>query len=111
MKTRIAVLALLLLSVGSYALAVCPGTLEILNEGLPMGFENEPYYADLEAWGGTPPYTWSIHSGSLPPGLSLNPSTGEITGTPTQTGYWTVCIRLTDSAGCHRTQCFEIYIV
>ena len=32
---------------------------------------------------GTPPYTWSLVSGALPPGLSLNASAGVISGTPT----------------------------
>ena len=43
------------------------------------------YNSLLVATGGTPPYTYSI-TGSLPPGLSLDPSTGIITGTPTGGG-------------------------
>ena len=39
----------------------------------------------LAATGGTPPYTWSLTSGTLPAGLMLNASTGALTGTPTQT--------------------------
>jgi uncharacterized repeat protein (TIGR01451 family) len=35
----------------------------------------------LIATGGTPPYIWQITDGALPSGLSLDPSTGEITGT------------------------------
>ena len=40
------------------------------------------YSLFLEATGGTLPYTWSV-SGSLPADLSLNPSSGEISGIPT----------------------------
>lgn len=36
--------------------------------------------------GGTGPFR--LVSGSLPPGLSLNPTTGELSGTPTQTGSY-----------------------
>ena len=38
------------------------------------------------ASGGSPPYAWSISAGSLPPGLTLDPVTGNIFGTPSQTG-------------------------
>jgi hypothetical protein len=40
----------------------------------------------LQASGGTPAYTWSIASGSLPAGLTLAATTGVISGTPTATG-------------------------
>ena len=44
------------------------------------------FSSKLVATGGVPPYTFSIVSGSLPPGLTLNTSTGAITGTPTTAG-------------------------
>jgi hypothetical protein len=47
---------------------------------------NTPYNSSLLATGGTPAFTFSIASGSLPPGLTLNPATGAITGTPTTAG-------------------------
>src|ERR1017187_6785291 len=47
--------------------------------------------------GGTSPYTFSIGSGSLPPGLTLNTSTGAVTGTPTAAGTFT--IKVTDADG------------
>jgi hypothetical protein len=49
---------------------------------LLTGSQKEPYTATLSAAGGTPPYTWTIVSGGLPSGLSLNSSTGVISGTP-----------------------------
>ena len=54
---------------------------------LPGGVVGVPYSQALSATGGTTPYTWSIASGgSLPAGLTLNTSTGVISGTPTATG-------------------------
>ena len=42
-----------------------------------------PYTATPTVSGGTGPYTWSVTNGSLPAGLTINPTTGAITGTPT----------------------------
>ena len=47
------------------------------------------YSVTLAATGGTPPYAWSVSSGSLPGGLSLAPGTGIISGTPTAAGIGT----------------------
>ncbi len=65
---------------------------------LPPAELNTPYVATLEAIGGTAPYTWSVASGSLPPGLSLA-SDGTISGTPTATGTFTFSLRVVDSLG------------
>lgn len=50
------------------------------------GTLGQSYSASPSASGGAGNYTYSITSGSLPPGLSMNSSTGAITGTPTATG-------------------------
>src|SRR5208337_1291142 len=48
-----------------------PPPLTILTQSLPNGTVNSPYSASLQATGGTPPYKWSITSGTLPVGLAL----------------------------------------
>lgn len=53
----------------------------------------------VSAAGGTEPYTFLEESGSLPPGLTLNASTGAVTGTPTQAGTYSVDLQVTDDAG------------
>ena len=55
------------------------------------------YSSTLTAGGGTPPYTFSITQGSLPAGLTLNSTTGAITGTPTTGGAQQFAAVATDS--------------
>jgi Putative Ig domain len=50
---------------------------------LPAATVGQPYSYQLTENGGVPPFAWSITSGSLPAGLSLNGTTGVISGTPT----------------------------
>ena len=71
--------------------------LVITTTSLPSGTVGEPYSATLAAAGGGTPYRWSATG--LLAGLTLNPSTGSITGTPTTGGLRTVAITLTDGAG------------
>ena len=79
--------------------------LSITTTGLPAGVVNSSYQnALLQANGGVQPYTWSISAGSLPSGLTLNASTGAITGTPTATGTTSFTVKVTDStAPTHET--------
>jgi hypothetical protein len=65
-----------------------------------------PFSTALHASGGSAPYTWSVASGSLPPGLALL-SDGTIAGTPTQAGSTTFTARATDSAAPSRTSATE----
>ncbi|MEW5768098.1 MAG: Ig domain-containing protein [bacterium] len=73
-------------------------TLTITTTSLPDGQVGASYSDTLTAAGGTPPYTWSIISGNLPDGLSLNSSTGLISGTPTTPDTFTFAIQVTDSS-------------
>jgi hypothetical protein len=73
------------------------GTLTITTTTLPIGTINTPYNALLAANGGITPYTWSIASGSLPVGLSLNSSTGLISGTPGAAGLAEFSVKVTDA--------------
>jgi uncharacterized protein (TIGR03437 family) len=55
----------------------------VTTSSLPSGTVGVAYSQTLSASGGTPPYTnWTVSVGSLPPGLSLNASSGVISGTP-----------------------------
>jgi hypothetical protein len=67
-----------------------PSTLAAVT-GTPLG-------ANFTATGGTSPYSWQIASGALPPGVSLNSSTGAIAGTPTAAGTFNATLQVTDSA-------------
>ncbi len=72
--------------------------LAISTTSLPSGQEGVAYSTTLTATGGTTPYTWSLTSGALPAGLSLNASTGVISGTPEATASATpLTFKVTDS--------------
>jgi len=62
------------------------------------GIQGQSFIRQLPAAGGIPPYTWTLVSGTLPPGLSLT-SNGRIVGTPTSAGTFTYRLKLTDSKG------------
>ena len=72
------------------------GAAEAQQPSLTVG---KPFAEHTLAYGGLAPDTWSIASGTLPAGLTLNPSTGLISGTPTTpVAASTVVLRVTDSA-------------
>jgi large repetitive protein len=62
---------------------------------LTLAQSNTPYSLQLSATGATSP-TWSVSSGSLPAGITLNSSTGLLAGTPTATGDFTFKITATE---------------
>jgi hypothetical protein len=57
-----------------------------------------PYSASLSGSGGKPPYAWSVSSGTLPPGLSIDANTGAISGTPAALGTYNFTIQLSDAS-------------
>ncbi|HVB05115.1 MAG TPA: putative Ig domain-containing protein, partial [Acidimicrobiales bacterium] len=83
--------------IGAYQLASAP-PLSVTTTSLPAGQVGASYSASLAATGGTMPYTWAVTTGSLPPGLSLDASTGAITGKPTGASATTdFSVTVTDS--------------
>jgi Putative Ig domain len=58
-----------------------------------------PFSAQMVVTGGTSPFTFALIAGSLPPGLTLDPSTGIISGTPTGAGSFSYTIQVTDANG------------
>ena len=72
------------------------GTLTVTTSSLPNGTINTPYNSLLSANGGITPYSWTISSGALPAGLSLNPRSGLISGAPGAAGTTSVTVKVTD---------------
>jgi len=77
--------------------AAAPAPLAVATTELAAATVGTPYSATLAATGGTPPYTWTLASGSLPLGLSLDRS-GAISGTPTSSGPFPLTVRVRDAA-------------
>ena len=88
--------------------------LQITTPGsLPNGSFNQAYSAALSATGATPPpYTFTVISGSLPPGLGLVTANGNtsIAGTPTARGIFDFVLQVSDTGGRATTRNFAIEI-
>jgi len=76
---------------------VSTGGLTVLTNSLAMGSIGQAYTASLKASGGTPPYKWTLSSGTLPSGVTFSQSTGQLSGTPTQSGPFTLTFGVQDS--------------
>ncbi|WP_266158281.1 Ig-like domain-containing protein [Dyella silvatica] len=82
----------------SYTLAINMATLALTPSSLPNGVAETAYNQNLVASGGITPYTYAVSSGALPTGVTLNASSGSLTGTPTVAGHFAFAIRVVDSS-------------
>ena len=95
----------------AFALRIVAAPLGITTTSpMPNGLRGNYYSQALTGAGGITPYTWSILSGALPPGLALD-GLGDITGTPTNLGTFNFTTTLTDQLGTNITKPLAITIV
>ncbi|MFC1734616.1 Ig domain-containing protein [Candidatus Hydrogenedentota bacterium] len=83
-----------------YVFEIVPSATEpiVLTENIPAGRAADPYSLALSASGGYPPYSWSLVSGEIPEGLSLD-EPGTLIGEPTSAGDWSFTLEMEDSVG------------
>lgn len=94
---------------GNFTLTVNATALTITPTTLPAGALNIPYSTTLGATGGTAPYSFSLASGSLPPGLNLSTG-GVLSGSPTQAGTFQFTVGVVDSASISSSAAVSINI-
>ncbi len=82
---------------------VCLGTIQ------SVACVGTAYSATIPRSGGIPPYVFSLVSGALPSGLSLNAS-GTISGTPTTVQDSTFTVRCSTGTGAHIDKAYEINV-
>jgi hypothetical protein len=89
------------------SLQICP-VVTLSPASLPNCTVGSAYNQTASASGGAVPYNFTISGGSLPAGLTLDASTGAITGTPTAAANSTFTLRATDANGCSGTRNYTI---
>jgi hypothetical protein len=92
----------------SFTLNVGCGSLTVTPAALINGLTFVPYTSMLSASGGNGSYTFTLASGTLPAGLTLNNNT--ISGTPNTAGASTFTIRATDDNGCFGERSYTLLI-
>lgn len=86
---------------------VCP-SITVNPATLANGFVGTLYNQALSATGGTPGYTFTLDSGTLPNGVSIVGT--NLTGTPTATGVFNFTLKATDSLSCEGTRAYTVVI-
>jgi large repetitive protein len=76
----------------SFTLSVAPPPLSLATTSLSGATSGVAYSNPLTASGGTAPFSWSLTSGNLPAGITLQ-SAGSLSGTTTQAGQFTLPCR------------------
>ena len=88
----------------AFAVTAAQATIQITSSSSLQGTVGQSFSAILNAPAAVAPLNWTLVSGQLPPGISLNSATGALTGTPTTAGSYAFTVQVTDSNGRTATQ-------
>jgi hypothetical protein len=82
----------------NYSVTILPAaSLTITPASLGTGTVGTNYSKTITASGGLAPYSYAVATGTLPPGVTLNSTTGALSGTPTTAGTYPFTVTATDS--------------
>jgi parallel beta-helix repeat protein len=98
--------------IGAYETQVACNTVTLSALSAPNGTVGASYSRTITASGGTPPYTFAVTAGSLPPGVSLA-SNGALSGIPTTAGAYNFTVTatyVTFSTNCAGSNSYTINI-
>jgi hypothetical protein len=95
----------------AFILTVSPPPLTIGTTTLNSGTAGVAYSVTLVAAGGVTPYTWALASGVLPTGLQLDPTTGVLSGKPSEGGTFALAFSVSDKLGTKTIRNFTLTIV
>ena len=76
----------------------------------PVGVTLNLFAHNFVASGGTPPYTWAVTAGAMPPGVTLDGATGIASGTPSASGLFGFTLQVTDSGANTATSNCQIIV-
>ncbi|MBI5635246.1 MAG: SBBP repeat-containing protein, partial [Nitrospirae bacterium] len=88
----------------------CP-SITLTAPPLPDGLQGTPYSQAISASGGVSPYTYTVSTGALPAGLTLDSLTGLLSGTASSSGTSNFTITATDATGCTGSQAYAQNII
>lgn len=91
------------------SIQVASAGLQIATSSVPDATVGETYNAQLNATGGTTPYTWSINAGALPAGIGLS-SSGSISGSASVGGSFSFTIGLKDANAQTASQSYTLAV-
>jgi hypothetical protein len=98
-------------SQGQASITVISQPLLIQTSSIPVAVAGLSYNQQLSGSGGLPPYNWTIASGSLPAGLTLDASSGMVSGTTTDKGTFNFAVSLIDQAHSTATKAMSLSVV
>ncbi|WP_232245825.1 MULTISPECIES: IPTL-CTERM sorting domain-containing protein [Delftia] len=97
-------------SAATVSINVSAPTLAVAPASLNAGLQGTTYSATVSASGGTAPYSYTISSGSLPAGLTLNTSTGNISGILSASGTSSFTVTATDANGAKGSRAYSVAV-
>ena len=99
-----------LAGLGADSTLTCP-TIAVAPASLPADTAGVSYAQTVVGSGGVAPYCYAVTAGALPPGLALDPATGQLSGAASLAGDFAFTITATSARGCTGVRPYTLHVV